>query len=147
MKGIVRWFSMTKRYGFIVPADGSKDVFVHINDVKDAGLKKLNEGDRVEYETGEGKGGGKCAKHIRMVAASSNESSFGQHEGTVRWFDAKKGYGFITTDVGGTDIFVHLTIVQQAGLETLVEGERLSFDTASFRGKISAAKLRLLDRR
>jgi CspA family cold shock protein len=49
-KGTVKWFNSTKGYGFIKPADGDKDVFVHISAVERAGLRALNEGHTVEYE-------------------------------------------------------------------------------------------------
>ena len=49
-KGTVKWFNPTKGYGFIKPADGEKDVFVHISAVERAGLRTLNEGQMVEYE-------------------------------------------------------------------------------------------------
>ena len=49
-KGTVKWFNPTKGYGFIKPADGDKDVFVHISAVERAGLRTLNEGQMVEYE-------------------------------------------------------------------------------------------------
>jgi cold shock protein len=48
--GTVKWFNVSKGYGFIQPQDGSKDVFVHISAVERAGLSSLNEGQRVEYE-------------------------------------------------------------------------------------------------
>lgn len=48
--------------------------------------------------------------------------------GTVKWFNAKKGYGFIAPDEGDKDVFVHITEVQNAGLTGLVEGQRLSFE-------------------
>jgi CspA family cold shock protein len=48
--GIVKWFSSKKGYGFITPADGSKDVFVHFSAIQGEGYKKLDEGDKVEFE-------------------------------------------------------------------------------------------------
>jgi cold shock protein len=48
--------------------------------------------------------------------------------GTVKFFNAERGYGFITPDEGGRDIFVHVTAVEQAGLKSLSEGQRISFD-------------------
>lgn len=54
--GTVKWFNPTKGFGFIVPDDGGKDVFVHISAVEKAGLKTLNEGTRVEYELQENRG-------------------------------------------------------------------------------------------
>jgi len=55
-KGIVKWFNPTKGYGFIQPAGGGKDVFVHISAVERAGLSTLNEGQTVEYEIVENRG-------------------------------------------------------------------------------------------
>lgn len=54
--GVVKWFNPTKSYGFIQPDDGSKDVFVHISAVEKAGLKVLNEGQRLEYEIANSRG-------------------------------------------------------------------------------------------
>ena len=48
--------------------------------------------------------------------------------GTVKWFNATKGYGFIQPDGGGRDVFVHITAVERAGLKALNEGQRISFD-------------------
>jgi CspA family cold shock protein len=48
--------------------------------------------------------------------------------GTVKWFNATKGYGFITPDEGGKDIFVHITAVETAGMGTLAEGQRVRFE-------------------
>lgn len=54
--GEVKWFNATKGFGFIVPDDGGKDVFVHISAVERAGLKTLEEGAKIEYELAENKG-------------------------------------------------------------------------------------------
>ena len=62
-------------------------------------------------------------------------------EGTVKWFNKEKGYGFITPDDGGKDIFVHITAVFDAGMQFLNEGDRLAFDLLENRGKISAGNL------
>ncbi len=65
--------------------------------------------------------------------------------GTVKWFNSTKGYGFIQPDAGGQDVFVHVSAVERAGLRDLREGQKLSFDLASERGKTSAANLKLVD--
>ena len=49
-------------------------------------------------------------------------------QGTVKWFNPTKGYGFVAPDTGGKDVFVHISAVQKAGLRTLNEGQKLSFD-------------------
>ncbi|WP_036279503.1 cold-shock protein [Methylocystis sp. ATCC 49242] len=63
--------------------------------------------------------------------------------GTVKWFNAQKGFGFIQPDDGGKDVFVHISAVEQAGMRDLSEGQKLSYDVIDDRrsGKASAGKL------
>ena len=61
--------------------------------------------------------------------------------GTVKWFNPKKGYGFIAPEEGDKDIFVHITAVQAAGMKKLDEGQKLSHDAEEKDGKVSAVNL------
>lgn len=64
--------------------------------------------------------------------------------GKVKWFNEEKGYGFIEQESGGADVFVHISAVQQAGLQTLKEGAAVSYELETRRdGKTSASDLRL----
>ena len=64
--------------------------------------------------------------------------------GTVKWFNATKGYGFIKPDEGGSDVFVHISAVEKAGYTTLVDGARISYELKPGRsGKASAENLRV----
>jgi CspA family cold shock protein len=64
--------------------------------------------------------------------------------GTVKWFNAQKGYGFIQPDDGAKDVFVHISAVERAGIGSLNEGQRLQFDLEhGQQGKVSAVNLRL----
>lgn len=65
--------------------------------------------------------------------------------GTVKWFNNKKGFGFITPDEGGSDIFVHISAVQAAGMRTLNEGAKISYELMSERGKTVAGNLKVTD--
>lgn len=62
--------------------------------------------------------------------------------GTVKWFNAVKGFGFIQPDGGEKDVFVHVSALEQAGMSTLNEGQRVSYDVISERGKSAAANLK-----
>ena len=64
--------------------------------------------------------------------------------GTVKWFNATKGFGFIVPQDGGKDVFVHITAVQKAGLATLNENQKVSFDVVMERGKPAASNLKPL---
>ena len=61
--------------------------------------------------------------------------------GTVKWFDPTKGFGFIQPEDGSKDVFVHISAVQKAGIESLTEGQRVSFDVVTERGKSAAGNL------
>jgi CspA family cold shock protein len=61
--------------------------------------------------------------------------------GTVKWFNATKGYGFIQPENGDQDVFVHVSAVEKAGLGTLTEGQRVSYDVIDERGKKAASNL------
>ncbi len=62
--------------------------------------------------------------------------------GTVKWFNAQKGFGFIQPEGGGKDVFVHISAVQAAGLRDLAEGQKVTYDVVSERGKEAAANLK-----
>ena len=63
--------------------------------------------------------------------------------GTVKWFNAQKGFGFIQPEGGGKDVFVHISAVERAGLSSLAEGQTISYEVVNERGKSAAANLRV----
>jgi cold shock protein len=63
--------------------------------------------------------------------------------GTVKWFNATKGYGFIQPDGGGRDVFVHISAVEKAGYTSLADGAKITYDIISDRGKESAGNLKI----
>ena len=67
-KGIVKWFNVSKGFGFIQPEGGGKDVFVHVTAVRDAGLETLEENQAVEFEMVDGRDGRQCAGEIKLTS-------------------------------------------------------------------------------
>jgi cold shock protein len=154
-KGVVKFFNPQKGFGFIVRDDGGEDVFVHISAVEQAGLTDLADGQPLEFTLVD-RGGRISASNLRIegepmaVERSSSSSSAGPQRqltgekasGTVKFFNAMKGFGFIQRDDGQPDAFVHISAVERAGIPTLNEGDRLSFDIeVDRRGKYAAVNL------
>jgi CspA family cold shock protein len=78
-----------------------------------------------------------------MVVSVVSKGSADVATGTVKWFNATKGFGFIQPDSGGKDVFVHISAVEKAGLSDLREGAKVSFEVVANRGKESAENLRV----
>ncbi len=150
-KGVVKFFNPQKGFGFIVREDGGEDVFVHISAVEQAGLTDLADGQPLEFTLVD-RGGRISATNLRIegepIAVERAERSPQRQltgekaQGTVKFFNAMKGFGFIQRDDGQPDAFVHISAVERAGLSTLNEGDRLSFELeVDRRGKHAAVNL------
>lgn len=84
---------------------------------------------------------GRCARWMQNIEWKKSMT-----KGTVKWFNAAKGYGFITPEDGSKDDFVHISAVERAGLSSLREGQKLSYEVQSGRnGKTSAENLSVID--
>lgn len=66
-------------------------------------------------------------------------------QGTVKWFNGEKGYGFIEPSDGGKDVFVHISAVEKAGLKTLNEGQKVSYEITENRGKEAADNIEVAE--
>lgn len=145
--GTVSWYDDVKGFGFVAPDGGGDDVFVHVSALG-RGLTELAEGARVTYDVVEGDKGPN-ARNVQLVGGSGRPgpdrgrpgadrgrpgadrgrpASGGRvrgGEGTVARYDADRGFGFITPDAGGEDLFVHVSVVR--GGEELEEGDRVRF--------------------
>ncbi len=167
--GVVKFFNGQKGFGFVVRDDGGEDVFVHISAVEQAGLTGLAEGQPLGFTLVD-RGGKVSATDLKIDGeplpitdrppprdrdAGPREGGFGggggapQREltgekasGTVKFFNAMKGFGFIQRDDGQPDAFVHISAVERAGMATLNEGDRLDFELeVDRRGKHAAVNL------
>jgi len=163
-KGVVKFFNPQKGFGFIVRDDGGEDVFVHISAVEQAGLTDLADGQPLEFTLVD-RGGRISATNLRIdgepmevvrgaaPAAREGGAGFGDRgpqrqltgeksQGTVKFFNAMKGFGFISRDDGQPDAFVHISAVERAGLPTINEGDRFEFEIeVDRRGKYAAVNL------
>ncbi|MDN3647066.1 cold-shock protein [Pontixanthobacter aestiaquae] len=157
-KGVVKFFNGDKGFGFIQQEGGGEDVFVHISAVERAGLEGLAEGQGLEYNLVD-RGGKTSAQDLQVVGdvievkkgGGGDRDSGGppQREltgekatGTVKFFNAMKGFGFLVRDDGQPDAFVHISAVERSGLTAINEGERYQFDLeVDRRGKHSAVNL------
>ena len=150
-KGVVKFFNAAKGFGFIQREDGGEDVFVHISAVERAGLEGLAEGQTLEFNLVD-RGGKISAADLQVVGdvipvqqraeTPQRELTGERATGTVKFFNAMKGFGFITRDDGQPDAFVHISAVERSGLREVNEGDRLEFDLeVDRRGKHSAVNL------
>jgi CspA family cold shock protein len=124
-RGTVKWFNTTKGFGFIQPAGGGGDVFVHISAVEASGLSALAEGQEVSYELAEGRDGRSAAEKIEVSAAEKRTqlTVVGQapaHKGVLKWFNPDKRFGFIAPADGGKDAFLHIKEIERSGLDSAV---------------------------
>ncbi|HEY0311130.1 MAG TPA: cold-shock protein [Allosphingosinicella sp.] len=171
-KGIVKFFNGQKGFGFIVRDDGGEDVFVHISAVEQAGLTGLAEGQPLEFTLVD-RGGRVSATDLKIEGEpmpvtdrapprEPREGGFGgaggaggggpqrqltgeKAQGTVKFFNAMKGFGFISRDDGQPDAFVHISAVERAGMSSLNEGDRVEFELeVDRRGKTAAVNLQSL---
>jgi CspA family cold shock protein len=123
-QGIVRWFDPERGFGFIDVGDGAEDLFVHASEiVGDDGARLLREGQVVEFEVGEGDRGPQ-ARRVHVTGERAADAPVGVL-GTVAWYEPGKGYGFITPDGGGAEIFVHSSAIVGGGV--IAEGQRVAF--------------------
>lgn len=65
--------------------------------------------------------------------------------GVVKWFNSNKGYGFVQSEQDGKDVFIHITALERAGITNLQEGQRISYELATNKGKTSAVNIKVLD--
>ena len=125
--GTVAWYEPAKGYGFITPDDGGGgEVFLHSSAIVGGGV--VSQGQRVAFLVVDGEKG-PLAEHLLPLGAQASPQVVAPDgaDGTVSWYDGDKGFGFITPESGGPDVFVHVRELA-AGLPELGEGDRVTYD-------------------
>ncbi|GBQ31659.1 transcriptional regulator cold shock protein [Gluconacetobacter sacchari DSM 12717] len=148
----VKWFNSEKGFGFVELADGTGDVFLHANALAQSGHSSVSPGTTLEVRIGQGPKGRQVASVSSVdesTAQPERPRGFGagaprapggfggarpsrpapdlsqaqEMRGVVKWYNATKGFGFITPESGGKDIFVHASALERSGLTGLTEGQ------------------------
>ena len=153
----VKWFNASKGFGFVIVSDGSPDAFLPMAVLRRAGYEDLPEGAVVTCEVSAGAKGPLVTGvlHVDSGAAKTSSgagSGFDRRapgpstilEGVVKRFDADKGYGFISPDDGGKDVFIHITALRRSGVIALDPGQRVRAEVVDGRKGLEAERITLI---
>jgi len=161
MRAVVKWFKPERGFGFVELSDGSGDAFLHASVLDRNGVGGLQGGETLEVRVAPGQKGPQVTEILSVDSSTatppgtrrSSYPSAGrapalseatvQEAGTVKWFNAQKGFGFIVRDDGGKDAFVHASVLDRSGIDTLNEGQRVLIDIAEGRKGPEAVRVRL----
>ena len=159
-RGKVKWFNPTKRFGFVELSDGSGDAFLHATVLSRLGISTVQPGETLELRVAPGERGPVVTEVTGVDTSTAvgfkrprtsfpspydravSEASV-QETGTVKWYNAAKGFGFIVRDGGGKDVFVHASALQRAGIASLSEGQRVVVGVVEGRRGPEAGSIRL----
>ena len=161
VQAVVKWYNPDKGFGFVELADGSGDAFLHVSVVERSGHGSVPPGATLEVRAGPGPKGPQITEILSVDSSTAQQELLGrarperpvyppadqtavEESGTVKWYNAMKGFGFIASDRGGKDIFVHASTLERAGITGLTEGQRVAVDVIDGRKGPEAAGLRLI---
>jgi CspA family cold shock protein len=151
----VKWFNPSKGFGFVTLADGTQDAFLPMAILRRAGYDDAREGSSIDCEIGAGAKGPLVTNVFSIdasTAATPRPDGFDRRparpaqtiEGSVKWFGAEKGYGFISPDDGGKDIFVHISALRRSQLDMIEPGQRVRVEVVEGRKGLEAERLELV---
>lgn len=143
----VKWFNAEKGFGFVELGDGSGDAFLHIGVLQNAGHDVVAPETKLKVQVGQGQKGRQITAVLEVDASSAaaaaqpgrrpppktssdrgrpDPSTASAVEGTVKWFNPDKGFGFAVAEDGDKDVFIHISVVEKAGMRTLAENQRVT---------------------
>jgi len=153
----VKWFNPSKGFGFVILSDGSQDAFLPMAVLRRAGYEDVAEGATISCEVGDGAKGPLVTSVLNIdnstaTAPSAGGGGFDRRaprpamtiEGAVKWFEPEKGYGFISPDGGGKDVFIHITALRRSGVTALDPGQRVRVEVVDGRKGQEAERVTLI---
>jgi cold shock protein len=159
VRAVVKWFKPERGFGFVELSDGSGDAFLHATVLERNGIAAVQAGETLEVRVAPGQKGPQVTEVLSVdsstaVPAAARRSPYSpanrpasetavEEVGTVKWFNAQKGFGFIVREGGGKDAFVHASVLERSGLGSLSEGQRVVVDIAEGRKGPEAVRVRL----
>ena len=160
VQAVVKWYNPDKGFGFVQLADGSGDAFLHASVVERSGHGSVPPGATIEVRAGPGPKGPQVTEILSVDSSTAQqeqprrprpERSYTpvdqasvEEIGTVKFYAADKGFGFIVRDRGGKDIFVHASALNRAGIAELGEGQRVAVDMVEGGKGPEALNIRLI---
>jgi CspA family cold shock protein len=127
----VKWFNATKGFGFVAPQDGSSDAFLHVSVLQRFGMQTVAQGAVIVCDLEAGPKGPQVSSifSVDQESAEVEEEEDAVIEGVVKFFSAEKGFGFVTPDGGGKDVFIGIGSLNRSGLQALETGQRVRLNT------------------
>lgn len=145
VRGVVKWFNAEKGFGFVIPDDGSADIFLHHSVLREVGLSVIDSGATIVCAVESGMKGRQASRVFEVDASTATPrvhqkprptaydkpqhaplSDIGDFVvATVKWFNPNKGYGFLSLNDGSPDIFVHMRTLRQLGIMALDRGQEV----------------------
>jgi cold shock protein len=153
----VKWFNASKGFGFVILSDGSQDAFLPMAVLRRAGYEDVPEGASITCEVSAGAKGPLVTSVLNVDSSTATSLSgatggFDRRaprpsttlEGAVKWFEADKGYGFISPDGGGKDVFIHVTALRRSGVTALDPGQRVMVEVVDGKKGLEAERVTVI---